>query len=112
MIAIAAAALGFAPVLALDRDPVAVEVARGNAAANGVALEAVEADIRSGPLPAAALAVANIDADAVCDLGGRLEARRLIASGYRAAERPRLRGFVARSRRELDGWAADVFAAR
>ena len=38
--AIAAARLGFAPVLAIDVDPVAVETTRANAEANGVGLDA------------------------------------------------------------------------
>ena len=41
VLAIAATRLGFAPVLALDVDPVAVETTRANAAANGAVVEAV-----------------------------------------------------------------------
>src|SRR6187551_1978840 len=41
VVAIAAAKLGFAPVHAVDLDPVAIEVTRTNALANDVAVEAV-----------------------------------------------------------------------
>jgi len=112
VIAIAAAALGFAPVLALDIDPVAVAVARANAQANGVAIEVGEADVLSGELPEAALAVANIVSSAVSALGARLRAPRLIASGYHSGERPQPVGFRRLERRELDGWAAELFVAR
>ena len=39
----------------------------------------------------------------------RLDARRLVASGYLATDEPRLAGFAHVERRELDGWAADRF---
>jgi ribosomal protein L11 methyltransferase len=113
VLAIAAAALGFAPVVALDNDPVALAVAAENARVNGVELELVAADVRRDRLPAAGLAVANIALDAVAGLSGRLEARKLIASGYRANDTaPRLAGFAVLERRELDGWAADLYTAR
>lgn len=65
----------------------------------------------SGPLPRAELAVANIALEAVCALGRVLDAGRLISSGYRSSERPELRVFLPVERRELDGWAADLFVA-
>jgi len=112
VIAFAAAALGFAPVVAVDVDPVAVEVATANAKANGVAVAVGEADVLSGELPEAGLAVANIAAGAVSALGAQLRAPRLIASGYRGGERPEPVGFRRLERRLLDGWAADLFVAR
>ncbi len=108
VIAIAAAALGFAPVVALDLDPVAVEVARANVAINAAAVSVGEADVSKGELPPTALAVANIALDVVNALGDQLATPRLISSGYLARERPHLPGYVAVSRRELDGWAADL----
>ena len=58
VLAIAAAKLGFGPVLAVDSDRGAIEATRQNAAANGVALERVERrDLREqGPPPADVLA--------------------------------------------------------
>jgi ribosomal protein L11 methyltransferase len=61
VLAIAAARLGFGPVLALDHDPEAVRATAENAAANGVAVEAVRHDLlRDGPLPGAPLVLANL----------------------------------------------------
>jgi ribosomal protein L11 methyltransferase len=51
VLAIAAARLGFAPVLALDHDPLSVEAARSNAAVNGVELAVERLDLRRRPLP-------------------------------------------------------------
>jgi ribosomal protein L11 methyltransferase len=112
VIAIAAAALGYRPVLAVDLDPVAVEVASANARANGAAIEVREGDARGAGLPHAELAVANIALDAVCALGEHLRVARVVTSGYRTGDRPELAGFVSLERRELDGWAADLLVRR
>jgi ribosomal protein L11 methyltransferase len=108
VLAIAAARLGFDPVLAIDVDPVAVAVTRKNAEANGVRIEAREADASAGLQPAG-LVVANIALAAVEALAPPLDAGGVIASGYLAADRPELRGLARTARRELDGWAADLF---
>lgn len=110
VIAIAAAALGFDPVIACDRDPVAVEATRANAARNTVAVEARELDVTSAPLPEVPAAVANIALAEVAALGAALRSERVVTSGYRAAERPALEGFKLIERRELDGWAAELLA--
>jgi ribosomal protein L11 methyltransferase len=87
VLAIAAARLGFAPVVALDNDPAAVSAARANAAANGVELEVGQADLRRDALPAADTVVANLLAPLVVELAGRLDrARRVIAGGILADE--------------------------
>jgi ribosomal protein L11 methyltransferase len=111
VIAIAAAALGFSPVLDLDLDPVAVEVAAANAAANGAAIETRQGDASAADLPRAPLAVANIALDVVAALGARLPTSRLISSGYRSSDRPELASLTV-VRRELDGWAADLHLRR
>ena len=108
VLAIAAAALGFDPVVAIDIDPVAVAVAAANARANGLRIEVLEADAHGGTLPRAKLAVANIALDAVNALGRQGEIERLVSSGYRSVDRPQLAGFSSVERRELDGWAADL----
>lgn len=62
VLGIAAARLGWAPVLGLDFDPLAVDATRDNARVNGVG-EAVSArrfDLRSAPVPAAPLVLANL----------------------------------------------------
>jgi ribosomal protein L11 methyltransferase len=51
VLAIAAARLGFAPVLALDHERESVDAARENASVNGVQLDVRRADLRTGPLP-------------------------------------------------------------
>jgi ribosomal protein L11 methyltransferase len=51
VLAIAAAGLGFAPVIALDHERESVEAARDNAAANHVAIEVSRFDLRSQSLP-------------------------------------------------------------
>ena len=51
VLSIAAARLGFAPVLALDHERESVDAARANAAVNGVQLDVRRADLRAGPLP-------------------------------------------------------------
>ncbi|HXW58959.1 MAG TPA: 50S ribosomal protein L11 methyltransferase [Solirubrobacteraceae bacterium] len=51
VLAIAAARLGFAPVLGVDHDRASLTAARDNAAANGVAVEIRGLDLRTGQLP-------------------------------------------------------------
>ncbi len=109
VLAIAAALLGHSPVLALDIDPVAVEVTAENARTNGVDLVASEADGRTTDLPLTDLVVANIALADVQALAPRLPALAAITSGYLASDRPELAGFARIERRERDGWAADLF---
>ncbi len=111
VIAIAAAKLGFAPVIALDHDRAAVDAARRNAVANGVTIDVRSADVGTDPLPAVAVAVAvaNIALDAVEAVAARVDARRLVTSGYLAAERPDVAGWTHVARREAGSWAADAY---
>ncbi len=108
VLAIAAARLGFGPVVALDDDPAAVEATRANALVNRADIDVRLADCLREPLPETALAIANIGAAAVAPLAGRVPAPRLIASGYLAADRIETPGRRSVERRELDVWAADV----
>jgi ribosomal protein L11 methyltransferase len=112
VIAIAAAKLGFAPVVGVDVDPQALVAARENAAANGVELELHRIDARVQELPGADVAVANIALDAVEALTARLPARLAVTSGYLVSEQPVLAGFRIVERRERDGWAADLYESR
>ena len=109
VLSIAAARLGFRPLTAVDLEEPAVEATRANAEANGVAVDARMLDALAEPLPASELVVANIALAAVTALGAKLEAARLVTSGYLAADRPEPAGYTHRTRRELDGWAADLF---
>jgi ribosomal protein L11 methyltransferase len=60
VLAIAAARLGWSPVLGLDFDPLAVEATRQNARVNGVAVEVERFDLRGAPAPSARTVVANL----------------------------------------------------
>ncbi len=61
MLAIAAAKLGFSPVVAVDNEQAAVEATLGNATANGVTLDRVErCDLRTEPAPVERVTVANL----------------------------------------------------
>jgi ribosomal protein L11 methyltransferase len=112
VLAIAAAKLGHGPVIAVDFDEAAIAATKANAAANGVEIDARGLDASEGPLPRADLALANIALEPVEALGGRLEVERAITSGYLVADQPQLGGLRHTGRRELDGWAADLFERR
>ena len=109
VLAIAAARLGFAPVTAVDHDLDAIDATSRNARANAVAVETVLADLRELSFPDADVTLANVSLEAVEALAPRLTGRVLVASGYLSEDRPRLAGFRARTRRERDGWAAELF---
>ena len=109
VIAIAAAALGFSPVVALDVDPAAVDATARNAAENKVAVDVRKLDLAAGALPSAELAVANISLERVESVLSRVDARVVVASGYLERDEPRLGPYRRRERRIRDGWAADLF---
>jgi ribosomal protein L11 methyltransferase len=108
VVAIAAAKLGSSPVLAVDVDPAAVETARANAEANEVSIDVREADATVDELPLTDVAAVNISAALVEIVVRRLEARRVVASGYLGRDEPNVAPYVRRERRVREGWAADV----
>jgi ribosomal protein L11 methyltransferase len=108
VLAIAAARLGFGPVVALDVDPAAIEATRANAAANGVEIATVLADAHGSDLPPAGIALLNVAAETVAEVVPRLGAGHVVASGYLASDRPSIAGFRSVRRVEADGWAADL----
>jgi len=110
VLAVAAARLGFRPVLALDADEAAAAATRANATANGVEVEVRLADVLADPLPEVEVAVANIAREPVERAAERFPGRVFVSSGYLAAERPAPDGWRAVDRREADGWAADLLA--
>lgn len=108
VLSIAAALLGFEPVISVDVEPAAVEATRANADVNGVRID-VELVGAEDALPSTSIAVANISLAAVSAVAQRVDAETLIASGYLLSDRPSLTGWAHFERRVLDGWAADVF---
>lgn len=109
VLSIAAAKLGFAPVLALDNEQDAVEIARANARANGAELQAYRADALVEELPAADVVAANIALEPVERLLARLTGGLVVASGYLDRDAPHGPGWERVERRTREGWAADLF---
>jgi ribosomal protein L11 methyltransferase len=108
VVAIAAAVLGFSPVVAVDIDPAAVDATERNAAANGVVLDVRELDAEREPLPPADIAVANISLERVEFMIARVDSNLVVASGYLACDEPKLGRYRRSERRVRGGWAADV----
>jgi ribosomal protein L11 methyltransferase len=109
VLSIAAARLGFGPILAVDVEQPAVVATTENAKANGVEIEARLLDALSDPLPSADVAIANIALAAVNELAARIDAQRFVCSGYLEVDEPVLPGWRRLDRRRTEGWAADVF---
>ena len=118
VLAIAAAKLGWDPVIAVDNDPAGIEATRANARVNGVALEVTRLDLRSDTLPAADTVAANLLGPLLRTwaqgLGAMEWPQRVIASGLLVSEADRiaedfaaigLKKIVRRADRE---WAALV----
>jgi ribosomal protein L11 methyltransferase len=106
VLSVAAAKLGFTPVIAVDVDEVALETTRSNAAANGVTVE-VGAELKP-----ADLAVMNIALDVVGRMLPQLPVERAITAGYLDRDQPRAEGWHRLERRVRDGWAADLLEFR
>jgi ribosomal protein L11 methyltransferase len=112
VVSVAAARLGFTPVVAVDVDEVAVEIARETANANGVELNAFRADVLVDELPRADVLVANIELSIVERLLERTASSVAVTSGYLQSETPTEGGWTRIDRVELDGWAADALRAK
>lgn len=120
VLAIAAAKLGFDPVIAVDNDPESVNASRANAAANRVNVDVRRINIRKEDIPAAPTVTANLLAGLLYDLSGRIEPpgpQVLIAGGLLsgqaddvAAEFAATHGLVERARRVEGDWAALLLA--
>jgi ribosomal protein L11 methyltransferase len=117
VLAIAAHRLGFAPITAIDIDEAAVENANTNFVRNDCAqsITARTVDAATGPLPKAAIVLANMTLEPLRLLAPRLRCGLVIASGIlrsqaQAAEAVFAEsGFVVRQRADRDGWVAYVF---
>jgi ribosomal protein L11 methyltransferase len=114
ILAIAAAKLGWAPVLGCDHDPASVDATLEGAAANAVALEVSRRDLRREPGPFAPTVLANLVRPLLLDVAALMERApdRLIASGLQVDEADQVVAAFARHglrearRREGGGWAA------
>ena len=106
ILAIATAKLGFAPVVAIDVDEIAVAVTLENARLNGVEIAARTANALTDKLPPVDAVVANVALDVVELLLPRLDTPWAVTSGYLDGEQPDVDRWWRRDRRELDGWAA------
>jgi len=103
VLAIAAAKLGWGPVLALDYDPLSVDATAQNAEVNGVAdrLAVARFDLREQPVPAAALVLGNLLAPLLLEWcsqiasGAAARPGLAIASGLLATEADRVAGAFA-----------------
>jgi ribosomal protein L11 methyltransferase len=124
VLAIAAARLGFAPVLALDHERESVEAARENAIVNDAEIEVRRFDLRSEPLPwlrgrsspqQGAVVVANLLLPLLLELSQTIDhaPEHLVASGLLHAQVDEVAdafgerlGLRERVRRESGEWAA------
>jgi ribosomal protein L11 methyltransferase len=117
VLSIAAAKLGFDPVLGVDADRAAIEETDRNARANYVQIEARRLDLRAEPVPVADVMAANLTtrlcegvAARWCERGERPGT--LVASGFLREEADRLVGALGKAglserRRVVSGdWAA------
>jgi ribosomal protein L11 methyltransferase len=109
VLAIAAAKLGFSPVVAVDKDGQAIEATRRNAATNGVHLDLRQVDALEEELPTAQQVLANITKEAVEAVAPRLRCESLIASGYLVSDPGLLPGYRHVDRVTEEGWAADRY---
>lgn len=119
VLAIAAAKLGWGPILGVDHEREAVRAAQRNARANGVVLEVRHADLLHGgaPVPSAPTVVANLMRpllEHVARIGFAVHPpQRMVVSGVLRVEADaisaafeRAHGLRERARGELDDWAA------
>ena len=118
VLAIAAAKLGWDPVVGCDHEQAAVEAATANAASNDAAVRVERVNLREEAPPEAPTVVANLTAPLLLPLGARIAAgevarpRRMVLSGLLRTERDRVAGAYAAAGLEVeraieDGdWAA------
>ena len=112
VVSVAAARLGFRPVLAVDADEVAVEVAAETARRNEVVVSVSRADVLLDDLPATDALVANIELGVVERLLERATASVAVTSGYLESQTPHVSRWEHASRLVVDGWAADILYAK
>jgi len=113
VLAIAAARLGWEPVLACDHEPTAVEAARANAAANDVAIEVERVNLREERPPQASTVVANLTSPLLLPLAAAMAAGeiatpgRMVVSGLLIGERDRVAAAYRAAGLEVEEEVAD-----
>jgi ribosomal protein L11 methyltransferase len=120
VLAIAAAKLGFAPVLACDVEEASLAATRDGARDNGVVVEVSRCDLRRAPGPWAPTVTANLVRPLLLEVAQNLERppERLVASGLLRAEADEVaaafaaRGMVETDRREGSEWSALLLGHR
>lgn len=120
VLAISAAKLGWAPVTAVDFDPLSVEATRVNAHVNGVEVDVRRGDLRREPMPVAPTVVANLLRPLLLTYAERMTQApdRLVVSGLLVHEADEVAAAYARhglreqARRESGDWAAALLARR
>ena len=113
VLAIAAAKLGFGPIVAVDNELAAVEATAQNARLNGVKLDRVERlDLRREPIPVEAVTVANLVRPLLLEVAALLpeQPETLIVSGLLEGEEDEVAAAFThvreRRRLRLQGWSA------
>ena len=118
VLAIAAARLGFSPVVACDHEQSAVDAARANARENGVEVEVERLNLRESAPPEAPTVVANLTSPLLLPLAARIAAGeiaspgRMVLSGLLVSERDEVAGAYAAAGLEVEraiesgDWAA------
>ncbi len=119
VLAIAAARLGYAPVLAVDLDPYSLEASEVNARENGVAMEVRRHNLRTTPAPYAPTVCANLVRPLLLDVARLMERApdHLICSGLLRHEADEvaaafaLHGLAEQERRSVGEWSALLLTA-
>jgi ribosomal protein L11 methyltransferase len=119
VLAIAAARLGWAPVLAVDVEPASLEASKENAQRNGAEIEVRRVNLRREPAPYAPTVLANLVRPLLLDVARMLERppQRLIMSGLLREEADEVvaafksHGLVEKDRRFGGEWAAVLMEA-
>ena len=114
VLALAAVALGYAPVAGVDSDPASLEAAADNAALNGLRIEIARANLRAEPGPPARTVCANLVRPLLLDVARLMDdaPERLIVSGLLREEADEVaaafavHGLSERERRSCAEWTA------
>lgn len=124
VLAIAAAKLGWAPVVAVDSEAAAVEAAGENARLNGVEVECLRANLREGLPALGETVIANLTAPLLREVAERIAGRedrvprRVVCSGMLSSQVDDVAaafgraGLAVTSRRESGDWAAMAMERR